>query len=221
MKKHLILIISIGLFASNVFAQVNTAQKPLVRATQTQAPSFEDPIIIRLSREGNLKELRILLAQAFHLNRNTDQISALLQQRDKHGNNALHVAASAEVFDFLAKAAGNMKEERLSQKNQAGETPWMAWLTYDKAALFMKRFPSSSLRQKLESVREELKTTGANLMVAEIKKNALLQECSAGGQTMWQRADALWRMAPAGSKEKQIFFVLRNMIGQAAPFLVR
>lgn len=224
MKKYIVLaVLMLGVCVGG-FAQYNPAEAYGSFTAPNQQQSKEEPQIIRLSREGDLKGLRLLLAKeanARHFETDGGYYYPILLQTDAHGNNVLHVAANAEVFSFLSSVAYSKRDELMSQKNKAGETPWMSLISYDRAGIFMRMFMYSALRQKMKAVTKELKSTGVNRMVAEIKRDALIRECSAGGQNMWQRADALWRMAPQGSAEKATMLQVRNMIGKAAPFLIR
>ncbi len=223
MKKYIVLIVFMFGICSGAFAQYARTEgyRSLASAKQQTA---QEPEVVRLSREGDVKGLRRLLGQesaSHHFSYAGGVYYPVLMQTDAHGNNALHVAANAEVFSLLYTAAGSKRDELLAQKNKAGETPWMSLVSYDRAAVFVKMFVASSLRQKMKEVAKELQSSGVNLMVAEIKRDALIRECSAGGQNIWQRADALWRMAPEGSLQKGHMYQVRTMIGKAAPFLIR
>lgn len=222
MKKYIVLTVLMFGLCSSAFAQYYRGDEytnPLLKHQQVT----EEPEIIRLSREGDVEGLRRLLGREGAARRVAYEegfyYPAMLQV-DAHGNNALHVAPNERVFYFLYTMAHGKREELLSQKNKAGETPWMALVSYDRAYIFIKSFPSSGLRREMKEITKGLKSSGLNLMVAEIKRDALLKKCSVGGQNIWQRADALWRMAPAGSREKEDLFIVRNMIGNVAPFLI-
>lgn len=224
MKKYIVFVVIMLGLSTGAFAQYHRAGAYGAFAAGTQQQAEQEPQIIRLAREGDLNGLRRLLAReanARHFKTEGGYYYPILLEVDAHGNNVLHVAANAEVFSFLYAEAYSKRDALMSQKNKAGETPWMSLISYDRAGIFMRMFIASSLRKKMKDVTKELKSTGVNLMVAEIKRDALVRECSAGGQNMWQRADALWRMAPQGSAEQAAMLQVRNMIGKAAPFLIR
>ncbi len=224
MNKLVVTISCILMMSTGAWAQKNKAYaRQSVPSHQAQQIT-DEPEIIRLARQGDLGGLRRLFNRegaARHFAYDHGLYYSVLKQQDKHGNNVFHLASTWQTFEFLNVMAHNQRDELLAQKNNAGETPWMSLLTYNRASIFVKEFPNSALRQKMRAVTKELNSSGVNLMVAEIKRNALVQECSAGGQTMWQRADALWRSAPEGSREKAAMYSVRNMIGRAAPFLIR
>ena len=224
MKKSLILIVFLMSCCVGGWAQTASRSSSSRLPAHYKTQQESDPEIIRLSREGDIKGLRQLFAQENSSGRfsySQGFYYLVMKERDRHGNNALHVANSEKTFDFLLEMAYHAKDELLSQQNKAGETPWMSLISYDRAAIFIRHFPSSALRQELKNISKELESNGVNLMVAAIKRDALVKECSAGGQTMWQRADALWRMAPQGSVDKANMYFIRTMIGKAAPFLIR
>lgn len=223
MKKQIVLITLLLTLCSGAFAQSASYQRSYSPAARQEIVASE-PEIIRLSRLGDADGLRRLLSREGYKGNvyyENGHCYAIMEERDAHGNNALHVASNPNAFYTLYSSLGGLKEKLLSQKNNAGETPWMSLISYERAVIFIKYFPASQLRQDMKEVNRELKSSGLNRMVGEIKRDALLKECSAGGQTMWQRADALWRMAKPGSREKENMRIVRSMIEKAAPFLVR
>ena len=226
MRKTVLLFVLAVFLNTGLFAQAyNNGTKSFANNPQNQQNAEkQESLLIRYSRLGLVNELRRLLSHEFSERRFAPSgpfYYFIMRDTDSHGNNALHVAKTDEVFSLLNNSAHALQKELLSQKNNAGETPWMALISYDRGRIFVKHFPGSALAREMRKVKKDLNSTGLNRMVAEIKRDALIKECSAGGQTMWQRADALWRMAPEGSRDKEVLYTIRHMIGAAAPFLVR
>ena len=222
MKKYIFLFVMIFAFAP--LAAAYPAPSAAAANGLGAAPDVvQEPELFRLVRAGNLDDVKRFFNQKTTQRLFDSQgwpYYPVLLQRDSHGNNVLHMAPNKEMFYFLSGIAYKLREPLQSQKNNAGETPWMAMISYEKARMFITYFPFSDLKHRMEETKKELKSSGVNLMVAEIKRDALVKECSAGGQTMWQRADALWRMAPERSREKMEMKAVRDMLAHSAPFLV-
>lgn len=179
--------------------------------------------LFQLSRQGDVKGLKRLFSREMqdrHYPQSGPFYYFIMQSTDEKGNNAFHVAADENTFQLLLSVAHGLRNELLSSKNRAGETPWMSYISYERADIFLKYFSTSDLYRRMRKIKSA-SNDKADRIMAEVEEAVLLEECSAGGQTMWRRADALWRQAPQGSVNKQKMGQIRRVLAKAAPFLVR
>ncbi|MBQ7908623.1 MAG: hypothetical protein IJ311_03910 [Elusimicrobiaceae bacterium] len=169
--------------------------------------------------------------------------SRIWTKKDRHGNNLFHLCSDVKTFSMLHMYLASVREEMLSEKNKAGETPWMSYIVYGKEDIFLTYFPKSTLYTRLQQISFELENAvGLNYQNALTQKDAILKECSsAGGQTLWQRADLMCKGLSCGAKghasytysantapgmnkpssTKNKMEQVRDLIEEVAPFLVR
>lgn len=213
MKKILLLILLIGLTGS---AWANMTREQSRRVDRAMASATKGQEIFVLAKEGRLAELR---KEILHVDRD-----ALLVQ-DGYQNNILHIAKNAETFGFLWNVLGDeMRETLLAQKNKSGETPLMSHIMYGHENIFRQYFPRTRLYRKLRDAANGLQNKGLNGGIASIKRAGLLEQCTVGNQNMWQRADGLYRASYGSeyaSSYREQMKAVRDMIGEAAPFMVR
>lgn len=208
------LVIFVLLFAvSASFAQMSPEQSARINAAARIASRGH--LLLTLVKRGDVDQFKKELAYAPH--------RALLQI-DAHGNNILHLASSEDMFKEVWKLFDEAeREDLLAQRNKAGETPMMVHIMYGHEAIFLQYFPQTSLYAKLRKTTFDLQSNGLNRDVAEIKKEDLIERCSIGRQTMWQRARALYHEAytqDSHAKHRDSMRAVQNMIADAAPFLV-
>ena len=185
------------------------------------------------ARQGNTKKLKEWFKQ-------TDK--SVWLQTDQYGNNLFHLCRNEETFYVLWNFLVSVRDEMLVQPNNAGEIPWVKLIMYGKEKIFLKYFPKSNLYIRLQEATKEMNDQGLTSAVAKIKREELIKECSVGGKTMWQRADALCKglasgmakgfasysysakdayVGSKGSFPKNDMELVREMIESVAPFLVR
>ncbi len=212
MKK--LLAIFVLLFAvSGAFAQMSPEQSARINAAARLASRGH--LLLTLVKRGDVDQFKKELAYAPH--------RALLQV-DAHGNNILHLASSKDMFEEVWKLFSKAElEDLLAQRNKTGETPMMVHIMYGHESIFLQYFPRTSLYEKLRKTTFDLQSNGLNRDVAEIKKEDLIERCSIGRQTMWQRARALYQdtyTQDSRAQHRESMRAVQNMIGDVAPFLV-
>lgn len=158
----------------------------------------------------------------------TKQLLAEIQQNpyacttsDAYGNNVFHVAENEQIFALLwNQLPAVCTKQLLSQTNHIGETPFISYISYGKENRFLRYFPQTDLYKQLRRVSADLSAGGLYADVSKIKRDALIKQCSAAGQTMWQRANRFYNMA-SDVPSKQKMQRIKDMVSFAAPFLVR
>lgn len=216
MKKILFLLLGLSV-AAGAFA--SPAEDRLGEYLQTQRQFIYRQELFNTVRGGHVKALRRILAE-------TD-LQVIAAAQDASGNNVLHAAPTKEVFALLWEEMGrqdeSLRHSLLAQRNKAGETPLMSHIMYGHEEIFLTYFPQTDLYRRLLKTRDDLRRGG---MIAERvagpMRDELIKECSAGGQTMWQRAYALYQGTSADSYGRMFHHSMRQvllMIEDTAPFL--
>ncbi len=217
--KKLLLLTGILLFSTASFAYPNEQEtvNHVYRAAEHQATVQQMGLkLLKAAQNGQMRKFRTLLAQA-------DKASLLVT--DDYGRNILHVARNKQIFGFVwSMLRPAERKVLLLQRNNTGETPLMAHIVYGHEDIFLTYFPQTELYQRLQKTTAGLSGTGLARQTAEIEKAELIKECSIGGMTMWQRANALTVGAYGDSyaaASRDSMKRVRDMIGAVAPFLIK
>lgn len=141
---------------------------------------------------------------------------AFVLRTGKNGNNVFHVARNAQTFQALARVVRHFYpsdykikiRQMMNQRNNQGETPVHAQISYGRADTFAVAFPYTDLYDKMMNVKSKLNKGG---LVAEVAKTeaAAVAEMSkdASGRTI---AQAARDNASAPGMEKVIAFFHEN-----------
>lgn len=230
-------IILLGIFLINVCVQAQDNRFSYsVDKTNRQA-AYEHTLFTQLQRSVKNKDVPAIRK----LLKNSD--SRVWTKKDSHGNNLFHLCPDEKTFSVLHMYLASVREEMLAEKNKAGETPWMSYIMYGKEGIFLTYFPQSTLYARLQQVTFDLQnSSGLHYKNALTQRDAIVKECSsAGGQTLWQRADLMCKGLRAGAKGfgsysyttanvaglnnvpsvKNKMAQVRDLIKNAAPFLVK
>lgn len=116
----------------------------------------------------------------------TEQIAqlqdvSLLSEKDKFGNNCFHLAKNASTLQALAgvirrqnpSAMENLLTKLRNERNEMGETPLMAHISYGKADTFFLLYRGSELEMNIRSV-QAVDKGGALSQTAEIRKGVVI-----------------------------------------------
>lgn len=214
--KKLLLLISVLVITTGVFAHP-TREQILHRNVESAVVKYTVLDLLSAAKRGDMRSVRIRWAQLGK--------EEAIAQRDKYGNNILHLAKNTEVFHFVwQRLTDDEREALLTQRNKSGETPFMAQIIYGHEPVFLEFFPQSRLYKQLQNTTSSLAQEGLAKQVGEMKREELIKECSLGGVTMWQRAHGLTQAAQADSRYSVYHSAMQqveDMLAQVAPFLVK
>ncbi len=194
MKK--IVFIMLGVFLLSLNAQAEDTHFLLSVNKSNQQAAYAHSVFVQLQeavKKSDTETLKKLL-------KSSD--SRIWRKKDEHGNNLFHLCSDVKTFDVLHMYLASVREDLLAGKNKAGETPWMNYIMYGKEDIFLTFFPQSTLCSRLKGISFDLaNATGLHYKNALTQRDAIVKECStAGGQTLWQRADLMCKGLTYGAK---------------------
>ena len=183
------------LILSVLFATMGHAETVSSSAIETAVAvnTYSTPLLIKLAREGNIKELSKQAQQ--------ETTGEFLQVRDKYNNNLFHVAKNADTVQVIAalvrkfygaKAPAQI-ETMVNQNNALNETPLLAQINAGHVDTFRPIYTYSLLRKKNETARNQLARLRGSGKEIEGRNKAIYckeirQLASANGLTLLQAA---------------------------------
>lgn len=167
--------------------------------------------LFKLAQSGDVEGLHSLLT---HVDK-----TVLLQKDSLTGNNVFHEVRDVETFAFFWDNISEQDREKLlTQKNNAGETPFMRQLSYNNPVAVLVYFPQTKLYGQMRNTTQNLQRGGVNVMVAQTSREEMIRLGSNNaGMTLWQMAD-MWGQQKDNPQAVAMLEV-RDMIGNVAPFL--
>lgn len=190
--KKILFILLVVLFAGSATMAVADDVKPGQRRAQmlqqyvkkNPAAAVSEENFLNMVKEGDVDAISKV------------QDIALFQANDKFGNNCFHLAPDAATLQALAGVVRRLNpallEETFSrlrnERNDMGETPLMAHVSYGKAETFFLLYRGSELEMNIRQV-QAIDKGGALSSAASIRKGvvvALSKDMS--GRTVAQAA---------------------------------
>lgn len=190
--KKILSIFTVGLMmgcTSFVFAEevnISSRRADLVAHYLKKSPARELAVedFLKMVQEGDVASISLI------------QNISLFSAKDKFGNNCFHLAKNADTLQALARVIRQLSPAKMkdiftqlrNERNEMGETPLMAHISYGKSDTFFLLYKGSELDTQIKQVLAVDKG-GALAQTAQIRKGVVLAlSKDAAGRTVAQTA---------------------------------